>query len=230
MADVFATQWVLSSWPFRLGSILYDPILQMDIQSWDLQDLTDAPGLVQVPAEMLDPRRDYKTRSKELARESIKDQELLRAMYELDIEGNTELRPTVSSLVPKELNTWLKTYGLEWNDLALNSLDSLMSTLESWSMEEHHLFCADWWETWEMPHRNDHPSTFRQEAGPGGSLYASVYGEDALAVWQHEQSSLGLSDFSIWAVLRSHWGWRLEFSDQPRPQFLVLDQLDAFFG
>jgi len=230
MAEVFSTEWVLSSWPFRLGSIMYDPILQMDVQAWDLQDLADRPGLVTVPPYMLDPRRDYHERSKELADCASKDQELLRALYEVDLDSDTVIQAKSSGLVPDEMNQWLKEYGLEWDSLSIDNIHNLMDQLEEWSMEDHHRFCADWWETWEIPHRPERPSIFRQEAGPGGTVYRGVYGDDALLAWQEEQKSLGLSDFSMWAVLRSHWGWRLEFSDQPRPQFPVLGQLDKLFG
>lgn len=229
MAEVFATEWVLSSWPWRLGSILYDPVVQMDVQAWDLQDLAERPGLVTAPPTMLDPRRDYQERAGELSCYAAADQELLCALYEINPEVQAQVQPKVSQMVPQELEEWLKPYGLEWKDLALDNLQGLLVQLESWSMERHHEFLADWWETWEVPHQTDRPSIFRQDAGPGGSVYRGVYGEDALLAWQEEQTSLGLSDFSLWAALRSHWGWRLEFGDQPRPNFKALDQLHQLF-
>ena len=230
MAEVFRTEWILSSWPFRLGSILYDPIQGMDIRSWDLQDLADHPQLFQVERADLDPRRPDTERLKGLMNHALQDQELLRAMYEIQDEDPRPVGPVASNLVAEDVGEWLKSYDLQWEDLALNSLEGLFAKLEAKSLEDHHLFLADWWETWEMPPRDGGPSIFRQETGPGGSVYKGVYGDDALEAWKHEQSDLGLADFSLWAALRSHWAWRLEFSDQPRPSFPVLEQLDGLFG
>lgn len=230
MAESFRTEWILSSWPWRLGSILYDPIQGMDIRAWDLQDLADHPELFDVNLADLDPRVDGKKRIKALSRKALEDQELLRAMYEIQDEDPRKVSPQNMNLVEEEVGEWLSPYGLSWKDLQLDRLEKLFDRLEKMSPEEHHGFLSDWWETWEMPRPDDRPSIWRQETGPGGSVYAQVYGEHAMEVWKNEQQSLGLTDFSLWAALRSHWGWRLEFPEQPRPQFAVLEQLDRLIG
>jgi len=230
MAETFRTEWILSSWPFRLGSILYDPIQGMDIRAWDLQDLSDHPGLFTVDLSDLDPRRPDAQRIKGLMKAGLEDQELLRAMYEIQDEDPRLVSAKASNLVAKEVGAWLKNYNLSWNDLDLNNLEGLFNKLEALSPEQHHQFLSDWWETWEIPYQDGKASIFRQEAGPDGSVYASVYGEDAKEVWQTEQATLSLTDFSLWAALRSHWGWRIEFSEHPRPRFQVLEQLAKLFG
>ena len=230
MAEAFRTEWILSSWPFRLGSILYDPIQQMDIRAWDLQDLSDHPDLFRVDIQDLDPRLPDHKRIKGLMKSALSDQELLRAMYEIQDEDPRLVGPHASNLVAEEVGAWLAPYNLKWDDLALDGLEGLFNKLEALSPQEHHTFLADWWETWEVPYQDGKPSIFRQEAGPGGSVYASVYGDDALEVWKTEQKTLSLADFSLWAALRSHWGWRIEFPDQPRPNFPVLDKLDQLFS
>lgn len=230
MAEVFQTEWILSSWPWRLGSVLYDPIQGMDIQAWDLQDMVDHPGLYDVAPKDLDPRRPVSERIVPLHQKALLDQELLRAMYEIRDEDPRLVGAKISDLGERELENWLEPYGIAYQDLGLDAVDGLYAKLEDMSPEEHHHFLSDWWETWEMPYPPGQSSIFRSEAGPGGQLYAATYGDDALEVWQTEQKTLGLHDFSLWAVMRSHWGWRLEFPDQPRPEFPVIEQLDQIFG
>lgn len=229
MADIFAADWVLSSWPFRLGSVLYDPIMSIDIASWDLENLQSHPGLCSVEPELLDPRKPYARRAQELINQASGDQHMLRALYELPEESGTLVQVYNSDMLSDQVGEWLRERGMDWPDIQLDCLEGFLASLEDMSVEEHHAFLSDWWETWETPERSG-PSLFRNQAGPGGGLYGPVYGEDALQAWQDEAETLTMSDFSLWSAMRVRWGWRLEFSDRPKPTFPVLDRLDELFG
>jgi hypothetical protein len=48
-------------------------------------------------------------------------------------------------------------------------------------------------------------------------------------MWEADVTSTPLNRFSLWTALRTHWAWRLEFSDAPEPSYPVFAQLaDAF--
>lgn len=222
---------VVSSWPFRLNTVIYDPLLRIDVASWDLEILEEAPDLIWVPPALVDPRRSYRKRSKALIEALDQNQPLLRAVYQVEEGERVEVHPVCSDDVERELGAWAQGHGLTTSDLSLRRLEQLLDRLSEWDAARHHAFCADWWESFELPSGATRPSAFRTASAPGGSLYVEDGDrERGLRSWQEDLDNRDFETFSLWAVLRAHWGWRLEFSDQPRPRFAALQRLEELFS
>lgn len=219
---------ILSSWPWRLGTVIYEPIIGLDLASFDLQDLKESPDWVPVSKEMLDPRRRSEERGRELLAWLESDQESLQTLFQAVSPDAEEVCLSLSDIPEVELDTWLQKYGLSLEQIEIGNLEELLEELLGWDRERHHEFLSDWWERWEIPHRQG-PSAFRQSAGPEGSVFGS-YGDEARDVWRRELMGLSLEDFSLWAALRAHWAWRIEFSDEPWPGIPVLAEVDSLFG
>lgn len=218
---------VLSSWPWRLGSTIYEPVLGLDLASFDLQELKNDPQWVPVPAELLDPRKDYKERGRALLAWLESDQQSLLDLFHVISPDADSVCLELSDLPEQELSDWLQEYDLELKDIQIDNLEGLLEELLGWPREKHHQFLSDWWERWEIPHRPG-PSRFREQAGPDGSVFGS-YGDKGREVWAEQTKELSLEDFSLWAALRAHWAWRIEFSDQPWPGLPVLGKLPELF-
>ena len=230
MSETIQPELVVSSWPFRLGTIIYDPLLRIDVASWDLEDLAEHPDMLRVATPLLNPLLPYRKRSTALTRELAKDQDLLRAVYQVETGQDVTVQPQLSDDVERELGAWLRDRGLALNDIALRVLPAFLDRLADWPADRHHAFCADWWETFEQPSAAPKPSTFRLMAGPGGSLYRRAYqGDAAVRAWRADAEETAFGGFSLWHALRVHWAWRLEFPDQPKPSFPVLDRLKDLF-
>lgn len=221
-------QAVLSSWPWRLGTVVYEPVLGLDLASWDLHDLQENPQWVSAPKALLDPRSNYKKRGKALLEWLTDDQELLKTVYQDRSPEAEKIALELSPLPEEELDQWLKERGLSFDAIQLSQLDLLLEELLGWEPERHHQLLADWWERWEIPHRTG-PSAFRQKAGPQGTVYGS-FEDQARQVWQREIEGFDLDDFCLWSAMRVHWAWRIEFNDAPWPGLKVLDQLDQLFS
>lgn len=230
MSATIHPELVVSSWPFRLGTIVYDPELRIDVASWDLDQLIEEPDLLGVAAGLLNPLRPYRRRSDALIEALTADQELLRAVYQVGEDEDVTVAPQVSDDVERELTGWLRPFGLSIADLALKRLPDLLGTLSDWDAEDHHAFCASWWETFEQPSDAPRPSSFRAHAGPDGKLYtASFSAADALTMWRSDCRVDSLSDFSLWQALRAHWAWRLEFSSEPEPVWDLAGRVAQLF-
>jgi len=231
MPEKIQPELVVSSWPFRVGTIIYDPLLRIDVASWDLEDLVEQPDMLRVAAPLLNPLLPYRKRSEALIRELTGDQDLLRAVYQVDPDQDVTVAPRVSDDVERELGGWLRERGLTINDIGLRGLPSLLDRLADWPADRHHAFCADWWEAFEQPAAAPKPSMFRTMAGPGGQLYRQTYKDDAaLRAWKTDSDVTAFGGFSLWHALRVHWAWRLEFADQPKPVFPVLARVAELFG
>jgi hypothetical protein len=230
MAEQITPELVVSSWPFRLGTIVYDPALRIDVASWDLDEVVEQSDFLPVAARLLNPLRPYRKRSEALIGALTSDQELLRAVYQVDEEEDVRIEPVPSDDVERELAAWLKPRDLSMADISLRNLPELLDTLASWPIERHHSFCADWWETFEQPASAAKPSVFRIQAAPGGRLYNAAFSLDtAMARWREDCDSTEFSEFSLWQALRAHYAWRLEFASEPAPTFPVLTRLEQLF-
>lgn len=236
------SQVVLSSWPWRLGTVVYEPLLTSDLASWQLSDLEEQPfasppqGLASpipqslssqwlgIPAALLDPRKESSARGRALLAYLEADQQMLLSAFQLVSPEAQQVCLELSELPEQQLSSWLSERGLSIEDISLANLEGFLEMLLSWEAEDHHALLADWWEQWEIPHRPG-PSAFRTECGPKGTVFAS-YGDQARSVWLREVESTDLDSFSLWSALRVHWAWRIEFADQPWPGLAVLPKLN----
>lgn len=219
---------VLSSWPWRTGSIVYDPVLGLDLSSWELTDLRDHPEWVTVDAQLLDPRANYDERGKGLLSHLEADQPLLTTMYQIRSPEAEEVCLELSEMPEEKISDFLSEWDLQIEDIQIDNLPRLLDTLLSWPIEKHHAFLADWWERFEIPHR-DGESAFRSGAGPEGTVYGS-FGDQGLSVWKREIEGLDIQDFCLWAALRVHYGWRLDFPEEPWPGLPVISEIDSLFS
>lgn len=221
---------VVSTWPFRTGVLVYEPLGRLRIAEWDLLELSADPVIINQYGTVLNPLLPYRRRARTVLADLAADQELLRTALGITDES-LHVEPELSDDVERELALWARKHNCHINDLALESLDPLLTKLEGWDPADHHAFVADWWENFERPASLQEPSELRTASGPGGALYTAMTPdrESALALWR-EEIDCPINEFSLYTALRCHWGWRLEFSDQPRPEFPVFERLRELFG
>jgi len=229
MTSTLIAPVIVSAWPWQLGTTIYDPLLGLEVAGWELDELREMPDWVDIPFALLDPRRPLKERADELLAVLNGDQHMLLSLYEIGSPGSKKVTLQFSEMPLEELTIWLEKRELNLEEIQLDSLESFLSKLAAMPIEQHHGFCADWWERWELPIR-DQPSRFRSEAGPAGSLYKAAYGDAAQGCWEREIDNLDLDDFCLWSALRLHWAWRLEFSEQAWPGLKPLDELRSLLG
>jgi hypothetical protein len=219
---------IVSSWPFRLGTIVSEPNTGASLFEWDLADLreqSDWTGIRETWGALYNPTLAYEQRANALLRAVSASQEYIRDRLAIDPDDPTELNLVLSQEYVDGLRAFAEARGLKLKLLTLGRLGSLTEWLEGLPEAEHHAFCADWLATF---HPASDDGTFRALAGPGGSLYRRVYGDLAQAAWEADQRE-DLSSFSLWTVLNAHWGWRLEFSDQPAPRFASVAAVREMF-
>lgn len=221
---------VVSSWPFRTGSVVYDPLTGTDVAEYSLAELSAEPRVTRRLARLLDPRRPYRRRAEALLEDLSSQQELLSNAY--GSEGR-EVVLLLSDDVERELDRFAREWGLTLAML-LNPLrlEELLQNLEERSLEEHHEFVSTWWEAFARPRSMSGPSSFRLESGPDGQLFGAMTSDRKLAaaLWKRSCESMSLSEFSLWDALRLHWAWRLEFKRYRRPQFPLYEQMEELFG
>lgn len=218
--DHIDCELVVLTWPLGTSTRVVEPESQTVVADWDLGALLPGEGSGQ--AQLLDPRRPYRQRAEKVIDELASQQELLQDAL-LDGQRDIKVRPTLSAALPDQLSSFCAKHGLAGaEELRMDNLEALLEKLEGLDETAHRQMLCDWYETFVAPGL---ACPLRSER----LLYAPVCPdpEFALQMWREELEELALSELSLWAALRVHYGWRSEFPDQPRPDFGgLLEEID----
>jgi hypothetical protein len=212
---------VVLTWPLATGTRVVEPQTQTVIADWDLGALLAGEGRGQ--RHILDPRSPYRQRAEAVIAELSGQQELLQdALF--DGQRDIEVRASLSAALTDELSGFCVRHRLAGPaELRLTNLENLLYGLELKEADSHRDMLCDWYETFVAPGLS---CPLRED----DRLYGSVSpdGDFALQLWRDELQELALSDLSLWTALRVHYGWRIEFQEQNRPDFGgLLEQLDG---
>lgn len=233
MSPALNIELVVSTWPFRTGVVIYEPVTARRVAEFDLDELAaSGTQVLRSHAHLLNPLLPYRRRAAGLLAELASDQEFLRDL--LGFEGSDPIELTLSDDVSRALSRFAAAHELALSDFGLGRLDDLLAAVEARDATDHHRFVCDWWEQFERPRDLEGPSAFRAQTGPdGGSLYLGMTGGDvdaAVRAWRSDIAEVPLNEFSLWNALRQHWAWRLELSEHAeRPVFPVAEQLARIF-
>lgn len=227
--QVLQAEVVVSSWPFRTGVIVYDPVLGRDIAEWRLGQLVHEPGVLPRLRHLLDPRLPYRRRAEAIVADLNTDQRYLQEMYGLDETVTVQAR--VSDEFEEGLGRFAEEHGVSLELLWLDKLYELLETLAGWEPERHHRFCVDLYELFHRPPGGEGPTEFARRSAPGGAMYTAEAPnkEWALRLWEKDVNC-PVGDFNLWRALRAHWGWRLEFAEHDPPVFSALEELERMFS
>lgn len=232
MPETMNIEAVVSSWPFRLDTVVYDPISGQDIAKYQLIELREDLKRARNLAPLLDPRRAYRQRATRLLSDLGKDQELLRVAFA--VPNAIEIQLSSSDDVERELGRWASSHNVQSRMLLDPSrLPSLLDSLDMLTAHEHFSMISDWWEDFERPRVHEGPSLWRQTAAPPDGRVFLRLSENRERAWQLLLSGwngLSLEEASLWGVLRIHWAKRLEFPRRKLPPLPLWDDLEEIFG
>jgi hypothetical protein len=207
---------VVSSWPFRTGVIIYDPVLELDIIEWNLQEVAARPDIWTKLQPGLDLFQNYSPRANFMLDILSKKQDYLTSIYQ---ERPVQLR--LSRELEDSLTEFAKPYQIALEELlSINQLEKLQQRLADWHEEKQRRFTYDYLETFEMPVNNLSPD---HSSAPTAPLYESLE-DSARAFWLCEQQT-PVEDLSLGTILRVELGKRESFTREKAISFTALNQL-----
>ncbi len=206
----FPVEVVVSSWPFRLSTVVYEPLSGVTLAQFDPLALVGTPDALPGLEDIVEPKVPYRRRADAALAVLNADQAHLRAALDVDEDDPSTVVLTVSDAVEKALAAFCDRHALPVGLFAAHRIDELFDALEQRSVAEERAFLADWWSTFEA-----------QDDAP---LADPLYGPDGRDRWQADVDS-GPAGFSLLVALRVHLAWREEFPEAPRPRISAIDAL-----
>lgn len=203
------------SWPFRLGVLVRDSTLQIDLAAWTIDDLAhlDTVDAVRL-LDIVNPGLPYRIRRDAVLAFLEHNPDMLdtlrEAYYDAD-EDDTPDEIAINLVADDRVDALVRSYALTCDIpvglLALPRLGELLEHLDTRPLADHALMLRTYRTLIERRPLPD------DAMGEGMRLFGGD--EDA---WRDAYDT-PLAAFDLNTALRAHWGWRTEFSDLDRPDF-----------
>jgi hypothetical protein len=195
---------VVSTWPFRTGVLVYEPLAQVELIRFKIGDFHADWESFQAYSSLLNPAIDYSYRANGLLQLLGEDREGLEEMLGFPLQDNLHLK--LSDDVVREVEACLDPFGYGWADVQLSSLEGMVENLiQTGSCQA---VAAAWWDRFERP---------------------SAWSPPDPDLWQ-TRFQLPVDEWSLSDYLRGLAEWEAYFPQQPLPECQAWKQLDQWFG